>query len=216
MSFSFQINLNGVSAAGGSLKLIEGYYNATISECYVDASRNANRVLFKLAITDTPYNGTQRTTGLNMPKSTDDKVRFYWRAALESCGYTPAQLDNPNGFALSPDLFTGRPCTVYYKPKVEDAIVDQDRYDKLNFLTKADWDLRKKVFDSQPKAPVAKTAGTVPSATSIPSAIPTPQAGFAGPQTTTQDLMGLLRPLYTANRMLQKSKHYGLHAMIGI
>ena len=197
MSFSFQINLNGVSAAGGSLKLEEGYYNATVSECYVDSSRNANRVLFKVQITDAPYSGTQRTTGLNMPKGVDDKVRFYWRAALESCGYTAAQLDNPQGFNLSPDHFSNRPCTIYYKPKVEDAIVAADQYDKLNFLTSADWNLRKKVFDSQLKAPVAKTAGTVPSATSISSAIPTPQAGFAGPQTSTQELMGLLRPTNT-------------------
>jgi hypothetical protein len=194
MSFSFDINLNGVQAAGGSLTLVEGYYNAQITECYVDEARNSNRVLFKLSITDSPYTGSVRVTGLNMPKGTDDKVRYYWRAALESCGYSAAQLDNANGLQISDQLFVGRSCTIYYKPKDDNAIVDADRYEKVNFLNKADWDLKKKVFDSAPQTTVqASAAGTVPSP-SIPTstAIPAPQAGFAGNGMTTDQLMQMV------------------------
>jgi len=200
MSFSFDINLNGVQAAGGSsLQLVEGYYNATVTECYVDESRNANRVLFKLQITDSPYNGTVRVTGLNKPKGTEDKVRYYWRAALESCGYTQAQLDNANGLQISDQLFIGRPCTIYFKPKNEDAIIDADRYEKVNFLAKADWDLRKKVFETQGSAvnPSSQSAGTVPAPTpsaTVPqaTAVPAPQAGFAGNSVSTAELMNLV------------------------
>lgn len=195
MSFSFDINLNGVQAAGGSLTLLEGYYNATVTECYVDESRNANRVLFKLQITDSPYNGSVRVTGLNKPRSAEDKVRYYWRAALESCGYTQAQLDSANGLQISDQLFAGRQCTIYYKPKNEDAITDADRYEKVNFLTKSDWDLKKKVFEAEAKTSVqvSANAGTVPSPTAQPSAgIPTPQAGFAGKGMTTDDLMKMV------------------------
>ena len=198
MSFNFNINLNGVQAAGGSsLQLVEGYYNATVTECYVDESRNANRVLFKLSITDSPYTGTVRVTGLNMPKSADDKVRYYWRAALESCGYQAAQLDSANGLQISDQLFVGRACTMYYKPKNEDAIVDADSYEKVNFLAKADWDLRKKVFESQAKAAPAAVSGTVPTPTATvasptSAAIPAPQAGFAGNNMTTQQLMAMV------------------------
>ena len=199
MSFNFNINLNGVQAAGGSsLQLVEGYYNATVTECYVDESRNANRVLFKLSITDSPYTGSVRVTGLNMPKGPEDKVRYYWRAALESCGYQANQLDNANGLQISDQLFVGRSCTMYYKPKDENAIADADRYEKVSFLAKADWDLRKKVFESQPKAsPSTTSAGTVPSPTpalSAPSAtsVPAPQAGFAGNSVSTAELMNLV------------------------
>jgi len=196
MSFNFNINLNGVQAAGGSLSLVEGYYNATVTECYVDESRNSNRVLFKLQITDSPYTGSVRVTGLNKPRSADDKVRYYWRAALESCGYTAAQLDNANGLQISDQLFVGRSCTIYYKPKDEEAIVDADRYEKVNFLAKADWDLKKKVFESneQTAASVSANAGTVPSATPSAQAgsIPAPQAGFAGNGMSTDALMAMV------------------------
>ena len=203
MSFNFNINLNGVAAAGGSLKLEEGYYNATVSECYVDPARNEHRVLFKLAITDAPYTGVIRTTGLNKPKSAEDKVRYYWRAALESCGYTPAQLDTPNGLAISDQLFVGRPCTIYFKPKNENSMGGDDRYDKLTFLSPNDWALRKKVFDSQIKAPTSSNAATVPSpaaaitaaqpaTTSPTNTIPQPSAGFAGNAMTTEQLMAMV------------------------
>ena len=196
MSFNFNINLNGVQAAGGSLALVEGYYNATVTECYVDESRNSNRVLFKLQITDSPYTGSVRVTGLNKPRSAEDKVRYYWRAALESCGYTHQQLDSANGLQISDQLFVGRVCTIYYKPKDEEAIADADRYEKVNFLAKTDWDLKKKVFEANEKTSVAVStnAGTVPSPTpsATPGTIPAPQAGFAGNNMTTDQLMQMV------------------------
>jgi hypothetical protein len=102
--WSFDINLSGlVAPTGRGSQLPEGYYKAVVDDMYVNPDK-ADRIIIKLIVADGPFKGTIRTTGLNKPKSAEDKVRYYWRGLAESAGYTPAQLDNGE-ISLSPRNF---------------------------------------------------------------------------------------------------------------
>jgi hypothetical protein len=135
-SWEFNLNVSGVAAPTGfkAMEVPEGYYKVMISDCYVNPERNANRVVFKVTISDGTFTGQIRTTGMNKPTGPDDGVRHYWRGALESCGYTAAQLD-AGQIAIAPASFMNRPAFMYYAPKGHNG----SQWEKVEFLTDVDF-----------------------------------------------------------------------------
>lgn len=172
-SFSIAINLSGVSAATGDNALPEGYYRAVVTDMYVGPEK-PNRVVIKVRVSEGANAGTMRTTGINIPTSADDKVRAYWRALLESVGYTAAQLDNGQ-ITLGADAIVGRTAHIYYMPKDEEAGV---QYDRVNFYPPASWADASANFQPGMKAAAPSSTraagGAAPSPTRLGGAAPAP------------------------------------------
>jgi len=153
-SFSFATNVSGLQAPTGGQAMPEGYYKTVIADMYVNPEKNANRVIIKLKVTEGPFAGSTRTTGLNIPKSAEDKVRYYWRGLLESAGYTPSQLD-AGELSLNADTFMNRGCFIYYKPPET-----EDGYDTLRFLPPNIWEVQS--ADFVPSENKAQSSGAAP------------------------------------------------------
>jgi len=174
-NWSFGVNLSGVTPAKGkgkALELPEGYYTATITDAYERAEK-PGRVIFKLAIKDAPYTGLVRTTGINMPKSAEDNVRYYWRALLESAKFTPAQID-AGEVGMSRELLSGKEVTIHFVPGDRDAGV----YEELQFLSPSDWAMQSQAFAA--KATITET-GTAPGGLGTPAvSVEAPTNGQGG------------------------------------
>jgi hypothetical protein len=138
--WNFSINLAGVAPAGSSRPLPTGYYKGKIVDADgTVASTGRPQVAFKVEITDPEYAGITRSTWLGIPQSADDGVRYYWRAAFESAGYTPAQIE-AGVINASPSLFIGRDVYVHYQQGDKDA----GQRDNLKFLPPAAWEQGKR------------------------------------------------------------------------
>lgn len=139
--WNFNVNLAGVAPAGAGLRnLPTGYYKGKITDADgTVASTGRPQVAFKIEITDPEFGGISRMTWLGIPQAADDNVRYYWRAAFESAGYTPAQIE-AGAINASPSLFVGREVTIHYTQGDKDA----GTRDNLRFLSPAAWDQGKK------------------------------------------------------------------------
>ena len=175
--WSISINLSGITAPTGNkaMEVPEGFYKAKISDMYVNAEKNPNRVVIKLQLAEAPFAGVIRTDGLNMPKSDDDKVRYYWRGLAESAGYTPAQLDN-GSISLGRDTFVEKMVHVHYTPKGNGS-----EYDKTEYLAPTEWSQQKQMFDAAKAANAGKAAPA-------PAAAPT----LGGNTTSKADVLSKL------------------------
>jgi hypothetical protein len=150
-NWSFDVNLSGLTVQAAAPKDVpKGFYKATVDDMYVNVDKNAGRVIIKLMISEGEFKGAVRTDGISMPKDENDKVRYYWRALAESAGYTPAQLDN-GGIKMNPSTFKGREVHIHYIPRNEAAGV---QYDKIEYLTPADFATRKANGASASSSPV--------------------------------------------------------------
>jgi len=140
-NWAFQVNLSGLRApTGGSAQLPEGYYKAVITDAYT-LNDKPGRVIIKATISEGEFTGTVRTTGLGIPKSAQDGVRYYWRGLLESAGYTPAQID-AGEVGMNRALLVGKTVTVHYVPGDKDAGI----YEELSFLPLAAWESKAAAF----------------------------------------------------------------------
>jgi len=168
--WNFNVNLAGVAPAGaGNRNLPTGFYKGRITEADgTVASTGRPQVAFKVEITDAEYAGIVRTTWLGIPQTADDNVRYYWRAAFESAGYTPAQIEAGN-INASPALFVGREVTIHYTQGDKDA----GQRDNLKFLAPAAWEQGK-------RAEGAVNAGGNGSALGGGVKVTTPAAGIGG------------------------------------
>jgi hypothetical protein len=138
--WSIDINLSGVSAPTGNTNVTQGYYKAKVTDMYVRPEK-PGRVVIKLTIAEGDFAGAVRTTGLNIPKSDDDKVRYYWRGLAESVGYGAAELD-AGSVNLSMGSFEGRIAHVFYTPKE----MSSDGYDSIDFLPPVPWGQKAAAF----------------------------------------------------------------------
>lgn len=147
-NWNFNVNLAGLQAptGKGNVFVPEGYYKAAVKDMYINPSKNPGRVIIKLNLADAgPYTGVIRTDGLNIPKSEDDNVRYYWRGLAESAGYTPAQLDNGQ-ITIGPDAFKGKTVHIYYTPK-EEGNADR-QYENITYLAPAEWNQQRQAFEA--------------------------------------------------------------------
>jgi hypothetical protein len=142
--WNIDINMSGLNAPTGAknMEVPEGYYKAKVTDMYVNPERNPNRVILKMTISEGPFTGTVRTGGLNIPKSDDDKVRYYWRGLAESAGYTPTQLD-AGSIQLGRDTFLDREVHIHFTPKS-----DSSQWEQVDYLPPAEWNQQRQVFDA--------------------------------------------------------------------
>jgi hypothetical protein len=139
--WNFGVNLSGLNAPTGQGRdLVEGYFKALITDMYIKPD-NPNRVIIRYQVTEGPLSGSTGVDGLNVPKSDEDNVRYYWRGLSESVGYGPNDLDNGE-IALSRKAFAERTGHIYFQPKGEDR-----QYDRTVWLSPAEWAQQKQSFD---------------------------------------------------------------------
>lgn len=162
--WSVNINLSGIAAPTGNkvMDIPEGYYKVKISDMYTNPERNPNRVIIKLTVQDSPFTGVIRTDGLNMPKSDDDKVRYYWRGLAESVGYTPAQLDG-GAIQITRESFMDKTAHIHYTPKGNGS-----EYDKTEYLAPVEWSQQKQMFDANKAASAGQSAAPASNGASKP------------------------------------------------
>jgi hypothetical protein len=144
-TWAFAIDLTGVKPASGARDVPTGYYKGTVTDAgKTVASTGREQVTFKVSITDpAEFGGVIRTTRINVPTGDNDNVKFYWRALLESIGYTPAQIDQGT-VKMSRELVINREACFHYKAGDRDAGV----YDETTFLAPADWASRKRADEA--------------------------------------------------------------------
>jgi hypothetical protein len=133
INWAFQVNLSGLRApTGAAAQLPEGYYKATITDAYT-LNDKPGRVIIKTTISEGEFTGTVRTTGLGVPKSAQDGVRYYWRGLLESAGYTPAQID-AGEVGMNRALLVGKSVTVHYVPGDKEAGIYEELVFRLGLI----------------------------------------------------------------------------------
>ena len=164
MNFSFQTNLAGVeAAAGGGVALDEGYYKGTVVDAYGTVSKNGRS---QVAIQMKTESGATRTAWINVPTSAEDKVRHFWRAAMESLGYTPAEID-AGAVTISRNILVGRPCHFYFKPGNKDMGV----YEEIKMLAPGTWATRKTQFEAKGGSALGASAAAAPVSAGIGAGI---------------------------------------------
>jgi len=179
--WSATLNVSGINApAGGNknLELPEGYYKAAVSDMYINHERNSNRVIIKLTVTEGPFAGVVRTTGLGLPKDDRDNVRYYWRGLSESVGYTPAQLD-AGSINIDRTTYVDREAHIHFVPKSE----TENGYEKIDFLAPAEWSQQNQMFMAREKIEGEKKM------TEAPSVAP---SSLSGNTTTKADVLSKL------------------------
>ena len=156
-SWRFSINLSGVAAPTGrkNLEVPEGYYKVMVSDAYINPERNKNRVVFKLTVTEGPFTGAVRTTGMNMPTGAEDNVRHYWRGLAESTGYSATELD-AGEIELGVDTFTNREGYIHFVPKSDDS-----QWEKVDFLSPVEWTQQSQAFELRSSAAPTGPMGSV-------------------------------------------------------
>jgi len=178
-NWAFQVNLSGLRApTGGAAQLPEGYYKATITDAYT-LNDKPGRVIIKTTISEGEFTGTVRTTGLGIPKSAQDGVRYYWRGLLESAGYTPAQID-AGEVGMNRALLVGKTVTVHYVPGDKDAGI----YEELTFLPLAAWESKAAAFAKSQNGAAVQTTGNVVTQQAVGSALAGALGGNNTPSVT--------------------------------
>jgi hypothetical protein len=183
--WNVDVNLSGLNAPTGAknMEVPEGFFKAKITDMYVNPERNPNRVVIKMQISEGPFAGTIRTDGLNIPKSDEDKVRYYWRGLAESSGYTPAQLDN-GSIQLGRGTFIDRIVHIHFTPKA----VTGD-YEQIDYLPPSEWSQQRQVFDATNRTDIAGATGA---AGSVLGAAGGSGSGGGGDTTTKSDVLSKL------------------------
>lgn len=180
-NFNLSLNLAGVAASGGGKPLTEGYYAGVVVDCY--AAQNSNggtRIVFKIGNFE-GFGNAVRTTSITVPtENTKPGLLNVWRAAFESAGYTPAQIDS-GVINMTRDTFVNRPIHIYYKPGDRDAGI----YDELKILSPAAWNTQKASFEASSGSALG-SAGAAPA----PQAQQAPLGGAAYNPTSTGVSLG--------------------------
>jgi len=175
-NFNFQINLSGVQASGGGKRLEEGYYKGTIVD--VNSAQNSTgsmRLVFKIGNFE-GYGNAVRTTSITVPnENTKEGLKSIWRAAFESMGYTPAQIDS-GVINMTREVFVNRPAHVYYKPGDRDAGI----YDEMKILSPSSWASQKASFEGTTASNGSALGGAAPQAQQTAPAIGGIGGGIGG------------------------------------
>jgi hypothetical protein len=189
MSWQFQMNLSGVTpASGGARALPEGFYEGTVIDAEPTQTQSGKaQIAIKVQVVGGEHDGIVRTTRIGIPTSPDDKVLVFWRAAFESMGYTPAQID-AGPITLHKELIVGRPAKFYYKPGDKEAGI----YDDFKFLTPADYATRSAAFVAGKSAQgSAIGAASLGSARAVAAPAATGLGGLGGAPANGAPLGGL-------------------------
>ena len=136
---TLNLNLAGLKALSGNKKSLDkGYYNPSCTDFgTVGVNTRDGKALTKAVFT-LDFGGITRTADVFLPENESDKLALArWRAVAESFGYTAAVLDN-GSVSFGRDSFVGATAHIYVDKQA--ATDDSGKeYDRLSFLTPADW-----------------------------------------------------------------------------
>lgn len=158
-TWSLDLNVSGVRpAAGGPVTEVpEGFYVTVVKDAYMLPDK-PGRLAIQMEIKEGPAATAIRTAWQGAPNA-DGSNRIFWRAMMESMGYTPNQLDMGT-VKLNREAFVGRTAYIYYKPGDKGAGV----YEDIKFCTPADFKQRSEAFE---KARAAGLLNGTPASTSV-------------------------------------------------
>jgi len=183
-NFSFQLNLAGVQAAGGGKSLDEGYYKGTFVDAYAaQSSTGSTRLVLKIGNFE-GFGNAIRTTSITIPnENTKPGLLNVWRAAMESAGYTDAQIGS-GVVTIQRETFINRPAHLYYKPGDRDANIR----DELKLLAPETWAAQKTSFEASSTSAVGAAATPVAGGRSTGAALGGP--AYTTPTAPAQPLGG--------------------------
>lgn len=187
-TWSFDINVAGLTAPTGGRALPEGYYKGKVTDMYL-RPEDAGRVQVRVTVAEGEFSGVVRTNGINIPKTPEDNVRRVWRGLAESCGYAAAQLDQGQ-LKFTPQVFLGRDCYFFYSPKASEG--GRSEYETFIFLPQAEWTKQKAAYvpkTANVSAPARKEVAMPVAAPMMPQ--PTAPA-FGGDSTATLGALSAL------------------------
>lgn len=174
---TISLNLAGLKALSGNKKgLDKGYYTPDVSD-FGTATVNTRdgKTLTKVVFT-LDFGGITRDADAFLPENAADKLALArWRGIAESFGYGAAQLDNGE-ITFSRDSFVGGRVHVYVDKKPANDGSGKE-YDRISFLTPADWASAKAAEEKMLAAGGSVTVNT-------PAAAPAPAVSVALPSVT--------------------------------
>lgn len=145
---TINLNLAGLKALSGNKKSLDkGYYNPSCTDFgTVGVNTRDGKALTKAVFT-LDFGGITRTADVFLPENDSDKLALArWRAVAESFGYTAAVLDNGT-VSFGRDAFVGGTAHIYVDKQAA-ADGSGKEYDRLSFLTPADWTNGKRAEES--------------------------------------------------------------------
>ena len=185
MSFSFTENFTNIAASGTYVQIPERPVKAKISEVKAlphSSEPGAAVAEFYFIVTEPGFAGATRRMRLRVVDGTEkgQKVKALWRAALESVGYTSAQLDTGAALTISAANFTGKDCYLFHTPRKAGV---ENSYDEVSFITPLSYTERSRTLAASEAAhanhtAVVNTPATVQTVQTVttPASIPQPSA----------------------------------------
>jgi len=135
--FSFTENFTNIRPSGTYDEIPERPINAKITEVKAhnhSTEPGAMVAEFFFLVTEPGYEGATRRMRLRVVDGSEkgQKVKALWRAALESVGYTAAQLDTGAALTISAANFVNKEAHLFHTPRKQGV---ENSYDEVNFLT---------------------------------------------------------------------------------
>jgi len=197
--FQFTENFTNVRPSGSYVAIPERPIRAKISEVKAHAHASepgASVAEFFFTVTEAGFEGAARRMRLRVVDGSEkgQKVKALWRAALESVGYTAAQLDTGTAVTIGAANFVGKDCYLFHTPRQEGVA---NSYDDVNFITPLAYTDRCRALVAGVAASAnhaAVTATVTGPATTAAAPVAAPLAAIPQPQAlSSADLTNLLR-----------------------
>lgn len=184
--FSFTENFTNVRPSGSYVEIPERPIKAKITEVKAhdhSTEPGAKVAEFFFLVTEPEYAGASRRMRLRVVDGSEkgQKVKALWRAALESVGYTAAQLDTGAALTISAANFIGKDCYLFHTPRKPGV---ENSYDEVSYITPLAYAERSRALAANAAATanhsaVVQTPATVqtvvqPVTVAQPAAIPQP------------------------------------------
>lgn len=195
MSFSFSENFTNIAASGTYVQIPERPIKAKIVDIKAhphSTEPGAAVAEFFFLVTEPGFAGATRRMRMRVVDGSEkgQKVKALWRAALESVGYTSAQLDTGAALTISAANFTNKDCYLFHTPRKQGV---ENSYDEVTFITPLSYTERSRSLAASEAAQANHTA--VVNTPAAPMTVNTPVQTAAIPQpsaTNANDLRASL------------------------
>jgi hypothetical protein len=161
VALQFAVNLTNIAPGGSYIQIpeipVKGIIKKLIGKAHKTEAGAVNAE-FLIEITEPGYEGATRRITMRVADATEkgQNTRSLWRTALESVGYTPAQLDTGNALPIGSATFENRVGHFYHRPRPDG---DKDAFDNLDFLTPTAYADRQKQVASRRAAGMHAPSG---------------------------------------------------------
>jgi hypothetical protein len=170
-------NLTGVTAAGSYVRIPEMPVKGKIASMKIkdhSSDPGAKTTEFQIVVTEPGYEGAERRINKRVIDDTSkgQNSKKGWRTALESVGYTSAQLDSGSDVKISGNAFLGKEGYFFHKPRLEGV---EGSFDDMEFITPAVYEQRKRALALRGNVNTGTTATVSGPSTDLPTNGAAPQ-----------------------------------------